>query len=102
MDAKPECNKDLTRILCFDLYIFAEAHEVLDLQNEIIDVLVDKRDPLQEIPNWGFRRLYKNTLPNNKDPLRRLCIDWSLHDFSINDMPRISAKMSSSSQRNSS
>lgn len=46
VDAKPECNKKPTFVLCFDLYIFAEVHEVSDLQDETIDVLVDKRDRL--------------------------------------------------------
>ncbi|MCJ1269448.1 hypothetical protein MMC22_009340 [Lobaria immixta] len=82
--------EDLTWGMCFDLYIFAEAHDVTRLQNYMIDVLIGKRDRQEEIPTWQIRRLYESTPP--EDPLRRLCVDWCMHDFLVEDVPSIPAQ----------
>lgn len=63
--------------LLIDLYIFGDRYDIPILQDEAIDLLIDKRDAFNKIPASHFGYVYHNT--PERSPLRKLCVDWSAH-----------------------
>ena len=60
-----------------DLYIFGDKFGIPILQDQAIDLLIDKRDASNRIPASHFDHVYQNT--RESSPLRKLCVDWSVH-----------------------
>ena len=57
-----------------DLYAFAEARGIKELQNATEDACIDKEATTEETPTYLIKNLYEHTSENS--PLRKLWVDW--------------------------
>lgn len=68
-----ECAKDIDWHVLISLHLFGDVRGIPGLQNEAIDVCIDKLEASNKIPCYQFRRIYENTLDGS--PLRKLMVD---------------------------
>ena len=68
-----ESAKDISWDVLISLYLFGDVRGIPGLQNEAIDVLIDKSDAMNQIVFYQLPRIYKNTLDGS--PLRKLVVD---------------------------
>ena len=57
-----------------NIYLFGEARGIPELQNEAVDVLIDKRCATNMIPTNQLNRIYEYT--PDTSPLRKLLVDF--------------------------
>ena len=72
--AKGESVADIFWDSLVGLYIFGEVRGIPDLQNEAIDVLINKESSIKKIPISLLPRVYDSTPEDSS--LRRLFVDW--------------------------
>ncbi|KAM0797441.1 hypothetical protein BDR22DRAFT_440417 [Usnea florida] len=70
--------KDIDWRVLISIYLFGDVRGIPGLQNEAIDVLIDKLEAMNKIPVNQIPRIYKNTLDGS--PLRKLVVDLFTHE----------------------
>lgn len=74
---------DISWDTLLDFYILGEVRGIPGLQNEIIDVSIDKSDHENEIPTTLLPRIYEET--PQSCALRRLMVDWHAYSANLDD-----------------
>ena len=68
-----ECPKDITWKVLISLYLFGDVRGIPKLQNEAIDLFIDKNAAMSQVPGDRLNLIYENTLDGS--PLRKLMVD---------------------------
>ena len=68
-----EFPKDISWKVLIDLYLFGDVRGIPRLQNEAIDLFIEKNKAMKVIPNDNFNFIYENTVDGS--PLRKLIVD---------------------------
>ena len=75
--------KDIDWEVPVNIYLFGDVRGIPGLQNEAIDVYIDKYVAIKIIPVYQLRCVYKNTLDGS--PLRKLMVDMMTFDAVLTD-----------------
>ena len=78
-----ESPKDIPWEVLIDLYLFGDARGIPRLQNEAIDLFIEKSDVMNEIPSGELNFIYQNTVDGS--PLRKLMVDMMTFDAVLTD-----------------
>lgn len=68
-----EIAKDICWTVLLDIYLFGDVRGIPRLQNEAIDVFIDKHVAMNHVPANRLNFIYENTLDGS--PLRKLMVD---------------------------
>ncbi len=79
-----ESAKDISYKILTDVYLFGEARGIPELQNEAINVYIDKIRADKMFTIEWLNRVYENTLDSS--PLRKLLVDYVTFNVDLTKM----------------
>ena len=81
--ASHESPKDITWKVLISLYLFGDVRGIPRLQNEAIDLFIDKNVAMSQVPGDQLNLIYENTLDSS--PLRKLIVDLFTFRVTLTD-----------------
>ena len=78
-----ESHNDITWKVLISVYLFGDVRGIPRMQNEAIDLFIDKSDAMNQVPGVELNLIYENTL--DRSPLRKLIVDLFTFNVTLAD-----------------